>query len=305
MPSLYIDGDSNTAEQYVFGAQNWTTMVGAALGATVTNLAVSGRYAAGVFANVPAIVAAEPDRCLILIGTNDMAHAVETGTNTPQAASCAAYLATMAEIIDDLQDAAIPVAIISPPFSFASRPVTIDTLTYVGASAGARETARWPAWIQGLAELCVDRECDFLDLWTAMATVAETATAAQFEALYQVPALDGYHLSVAGHAFVANFVIAQMQGLNTVTITPDPATSDFIEIDALAGALTLANPISTTPRKFIARITDNGTARAITYGTQYRGTLPTTTHVGKTLYQIFLWNAALTTWDLVGTAELP
>jgi hypothetical protein len=53
------------------------------------------------------------------------------------------------------------------------------------------------------------------------------------------------------------------------------------------------------------RIKDNGTARALTYGTQFRGigfALPSTTVISKTLYMIFIYNATDTKWDMVAYA---
>jgi len=51
------------------------------------------------------------------------------------------------------------------------------------------------------------------------------------------------------------------------------------------------------------RIKDNGTARAITYGTDYRAigiTLPTTTVLSKTTYIGLIYNSTDTKWDAIG-----
>ncbi|OQB06817.1 MAG: hypothetical protein BWY21_01886 [Parcubacteria group bacterium ADurb.Bin216] len=56
----------------------------------------------------------------------------------------------------------------------------------------------------------------------------------------------------------------------------------------------------------IIRIKDNGTARALTYDTQFRGIgveLPDTTVAGKTLYMGFIYNGDDTKWDLVASAQ--
>jgi hypothetical protein len=51
------------------------------------------------------------------------------------------------------------------------------------------------------------------------------------------------------------------------------------------------------------RIKDNGTARTISYTTNYRASpelpFPSTTVVGKTLYLGFIYNAADAKWDLI------
>jgi hypothetical protein len=85
----------------------------------------------------------------------------------------------------------------------------------------------------------------------------------------------------------------------------DVSTCDQFEVTAQAGALKLNNP-SGTPlggQQLIVRIKDNGTARALTYDTQFRASsdlaLPTTTILSKTLYMKFVFNATDTKWDLL------
>jgi hypothetical protein len=85
----------------------------------------------------------------------------------------------------------------------------------------------------------------------------------------------------------------------------DVSTCDIFQVTAQAGALKLNNP-SGTPvagQKLIVRIKDNGTARALTYDTQFRASsdlaLPSTTVVNKTLYMGFIYNATDTKWDLL------
>jgi len=56
----------------------------------------------------------------------------------------------------------------------------------------------------------------------------------------------------------------------------------------------------------VIRIKDNGTARAISYGSQYRAigvTLPTTTVISKTLYLAMVYNAADTKWDVLAVGQ--
>ena len=85
----------------------------------------------------------------------------------------------------------------------------------------------------------------------------------------------------------------------------DVSTCDEFDVTAQAGALKLNNP-SGTPvngQKRIVRIKDNGTARALTYDTQFRASsdlaLPTTTVLGKTLYMGFIFNLTDGKWDLL------
>jgi len=93
---------------------------------------------------------------------------------------------------------------------------------------------------------------------------------------------------------------------SAATVTPSFDTADIVTITAQAAALVLANPSPVTTvtqgSKLIIRIKDNGTGRAITYGTQYRAlgnALPTTTVANKTMYLGLMWNATDTKWDLV------
>lgn len=93
------------------------------------------------------------------------------------------------------------------------------------------------------------------------------------------------------------------------TVTPDADANDMVVITAQAVALTIANP-SGTPvngQPMIIRLKDNGTARAITWGSQYRGigtALPSTTTISKTIYFTMIYNSADTKWDVVFNAEL-
>lgn len=94
---------------------------------------------------------------------------------------------------------------------------------------------------------------------------------------------------------------------SAATVTPT-FSDDQVNITAQAAALQLANPTGTAvPAWGMAiRIKDNGTARAITYDTQYRAigvTLPTTTVISKTLYLGMIYNSTDTKWDVVAVAQ--
>lgn len=95
---------------------------------------------------------------------------------------------------------------------------------------------------------------------------------------------------------------------SSATVTPDATANDMVIITAQAAGLTLANPsgASNQGQKLIVRIKDNGTARAITYGTEYRAlgnALPATTVISKTLYLGFIRNSTDTKWDLVALSQ--
>jgi biopolymer transport protein ExbB/TolQ len=85
---------------------------------------------------------------------------------------------------------------------------------------------------------------------------------------------------------------------------------DALHITALAAAITsMSAKLTGTPtssQKLIVRILDNGTARAITWGTSFaaRGVaLPTTTVKEKYLYVGFIYNGTAKTWDCVAVSQ--
>lgn len=99
--------------------------------------------------------------------------------------------------------------------------------------------------------------------------------------------------------------------ISAASYTTDTGTSlnvdscDMFIITAQAGALLFNNPSGTPAQgqELIIRIKDNATARALTYGSQFRASsdlaLPTTTVLSKTLYMKFKYNSTDTKWDLL------
>jgi len=89
----------------------------------------------------------------------------------------------------------------------------------------------------------------------------------------------------------------------TVTAT---STNDIVTITAQAVGLTLANPTGAfvEGQSLIIRIKDNGTARTIAYGANFRAIgviAPTTTVANKTTYIGCIFNSTDTKFDIVGT----
>lgn len=90
------------------------------------------------------------------------------------------------------------------------------------------------------------------------------------------------------------------------TITPDvDASNGQFNITALATNATISTPagVTTDGVPFTIRITDNGTARTLTWGGGYRAgdiPLPTTTVISKTMYLSFIYNSTSSSYDLVG-----
>ena len=91
---------------------------------------------------------------------------------------------------------------------------------------------------------------------------------------------------------------------SSATVTP-VSTNDIVTITAQAVGLTLANPTGTfvEGQALMIRIKDNGTARAITFGANYRAigiTLPSTTVISKTMYLGIIYNSTDGKWDVLG-----
>jgi hypothetical protein len=91
---------------------------------------------------------------------------------------------------------------------------------------------------------------------------------------------------------------------SSATVTPT-STNDLVIITAQAVGLTLANPTGTfvEGQALMIRIKDNGTARAITFGANYRAigiTLPSTTVISKTMYLGIIYNSTDGKWDVLG-----
>ena len=95
--------------------------------------------------------------------------------------------------------------------------------------------------------------------------------------------------------------------IDAAIITPS-ATDNLVLITAVAQVFQLANPLgtSTDGRQLIIRIKDNGTARGMSFGSQYRALgnpLPSTTVLSKTLYLGVMYNAADTKFDLIAVSQ--
>lgn len=87
------------------------------------------------------------------------------------------------------------------------------------------------------------------------------------------------------------------------TVTPT-STNDAVRVTAQAAAIQFANPTGTFAecQGFVIRLKDNGTARAITWGADYRAmgaALPTTTTVSKTMYIPVVYNSTDAKWDVL------
>lgn len=102
--------------------------------------------------------------------------------------------------------------------------------------------------------------------------------------------------------------------ITTITSSATPTINtddcDCVTITALAAAITsMTTNLSGTPtnfQKLLIRIKDNGTARAITWGTSFQSgsaTLPTTTVLGKTLMVGLIYDSVDSKWTCEATGS--
>lgn len=132
--------------------------------------------------------------------------------------------------------------------------------------------------------------------------------------------------SAAGVLAVEGVVIPSISSTNTLTnkrkqprvytatnnasLTPEIDTYDIFHLTAMSAATTINNKSTSTPADgeiMQFRFLDNGTARALTWGTDYVAkagvALPTTTVLGKNLTCLFEWNANLSKWNLLASGQ--
>lgn len=196
------------------------------------------------------------------------------------------------------------------------------TMTGSLAATGARVTKGWFTDIES----------------TNMITVGGTSLSSTFAALAgstsQVFSVSSLELnntdttisrSSAGVIAVEGVVIPSISSTNTLTnkritrrltttnapgATPTTNTDnvDIMNFTGLNAAITsMTTNLSGTPSdgdKIEFRFTDNGTARAITWGSSFQATtvaLPTTTVISTMLRVGFEWNATASKWDCIAT----
>jgi hypothetical protein len=104
---------------------------------------------------------------------------------------------------------------------------------------------------------------------------------------------------------VSTSMIPRVQTVASSATVTATSTNDLVTITAQAVGLTLANPTGTFTegQSLIIRIKDDGTARAIGYGANFRAigvTAPTTTVANKTTYIGCIYNSTDTKFDIIG-----
>jgi hypothetical protein len=150
------------------------------------------------------------------------------------------------------------------------------------------------------------------DVTTATAVwVFQTITTADIADSLNKRYVTDANLTVIGNTSGTNtgdqtFLDARVQSVtSSATVTPTSA-NDLVKITAQAVGLTLSNPTGTFTegQALMIRIKDNGTARTISFDTNYRAigvTLPTTTVISKTMYLGVIYNSTDSKWDVIGS----
>jgi len=95
------------------------------------------------------------------------------------------------------------------------------------------------------------------------------------------------------------------------TYAPDISTTDIVVVTAQSTAMVFDPPVGTpvNGNKLTFRITDNGTARNITFSNATGGyralgvTIPIATTASKTLYVGCIYNSTANLWDIVAIAQ--
>lgn len=135
-----------------------------------------------------------------------------------------------------------------------------------------------------------------------------TGTAGQ---TYTFPAASATVAGIASTQTLTNKRVTRRLVATTQSATPTINTdnTDISNITGLAQAITsFTTNLTGTPVDgdlLEIRITDNGTARALTFGTSFEATtvaLPTTTVISTMLRILFEWNAAASKWDCLAVA---
>jgi hypothetical protein len=92
------------------------------------------------------------------------------------------------------------------------------------------------------------------------------------------------------------------------TLTPNIDDYDVFSVTALNSGMTIANPVGTPldGQGIMFRIRDNGTARGISWGSQWRSigvTAPSATVANKMLYVSARWNEPHARWDILSVGR--
>ena len=179
---------------------------------------------------------------------------------------------------------------------------TFNLPTASASNRGALSTTDWTTFNNKIEGSGTANQISY---FTASGTIASLTTAT-YPSLTELSYVKG--VTSAIQTQIDNTYIARVQSVvSSATVTPT-FSNDEVIITAQAVNLTLENPTGTATegKSLIIRIKDNGVARNIGYGTQYRAigvTLPTTTVANKTVYLGLIYNSTDTKWDVIGVSQ--
>lgn len=228
------------------------------------------------------------------------------GTNTTQLANTAFVAAAIAALInsapgvlDTLDEIA---AALGDDANFAATMTTALGTKLAASSYTAADVLSKLLTVDGSGS---GLDADLLDGQSSAYYAPVASPALTGNPTAPTPTAGDNDTSIATTAFVRTPAIQSVA--SSATVTPTFA-NDMVIITAQAAGLTLANPTGTAQdgAGIVIRIKDNGTARSITYGSQYRAigvSLPSTTVINKTLYLGMVFNSADTKWDVVSVAQ--
>lgn len=113
------------------------------------------------------------------------------------------------------------------------------------------------------------------------------------------------------HVISGNSAPREASVVSSASITLNNSSSDFYLVTAQAEPLSIENPLNppATSGIIMYRITDNGVARALTFGSEFRifgsDPLPTTTVASKTMYISAVRNNTDSKWDILNVIYQP
>lgn len=201
MAKLVITGDSNTAAIYVSTANSYAQKIGEALGFTnIVNTAISGKSSTSLLSDLTNMVLSHnPDECIIMIGTNDLAYSSENGIDPKITTDT--YISNMNTIINTLLTNNIKVTILSPPMSRNS----------VDWAAGQQMT-------DALKDLCFKKHVNFIDVYGMFSYMSKSSVLSTFNSYFR-DSPDLYHLTDAGHQLITDFILSQRLGYSVYNTT--------------------------------------------------------------------------------------
>ena len=194
--------------------------------------------------------------------------------------------------------------------SYSGTTLVVDVKTHTGSGT-------YTSWVLNLDGVPVDAitgvgTANEIAYFTAGQVIASLSVAT-YPSLTELALVKNVGSQVVGTTdtnTLTNKRITARSGTVASSATPTINTDnvDYYSITALAAAITsFTTNLSGTPtigQTLWISITDNGTARAITWGASFESstiTLPTTTVISTRLDVAFIWNEATSKWRCVGT----